>query len=290
MHEIEKKMRALEKELEYHSKRYYEDDAPEISDREYDMMFASLKALEEEYPSLASPTSPTKRVGGAVAERFEKVRHPVSMGSLQDVFSIEELSAYLEKTDGNALYTVECKIDGLSVLLTYEDGVLTLGATRGDGSYGEDVTLNVRTIKDVPLKLNRPIKRLLVRGEVYMPKAVFAELNAKREEKGETPFANPRNAAAGSLRQLDSALCAARKLSIFVFNLEECSEALPDSHKERLEFLEELGFKVSPIKELCRGASQVLEAVERISELRPTLRYRRCGNKDRQCSFKARDR
>lgn len=273
MHEIEKKMRALEKELEYHSKRYYEDDAPEISDREYDMIFASLKALEEEYPSLASPTSPTKRVGGAVAERFEKVRHPVSMGSLQDVFSIEELSAYLEKTDGNALYTVECKIDGLSVLLTYEDGVLTLGATRGDGSYGEDVTLNVRTIKDVPLKLNRPIKRLLVRGEVYMPKAVFAELNAKREEKGETPFANPRNAAAGSLRQLDSALCAARKLSIFVFNLEECSEALPDSHKERLEFLEELGFKVSPIKELCRGANQVIEAVERISELRPTLPY-----------------
>ncbi len=273
MHEVEKRMRELEKQLEYHSKRYYEEDSPEISDREYDMLFAELKRLEEENPSLASPASPTGRVGGAVAERFEKVRHPVTMGSLSDVFSIEELAAFVDKTAPDAEYVVECKIDGLSVLLTYEDGVLTLGATRGDGSYGEDVTFNVRTIKDLPLKLNRPIKRLLIRGEVYMPKAVFAALNEEREEKGETPFANPRNAAAGSLRQLDSALCAARKLSIFVFSLEECSEELPNSHKARLDYLEELGFKVSPVRELCRGTNQVIKAVEHISELRPSLPY-----------------
>ncbi len=273
MHEIEKRMRELEKQLEYHSKRYYEDDSPEISDREYDMMFAELKSLEEENPTLASPNSPTSRVGGAVAERFEKVRHPVSMGSLADVFSVEELVAFLDKTAPEATYTVECKIDGLSVLITYEDGVLVLGATRGDGTYGEDVTFNVRTIKDVPLKLKRPVKRLLVRGEIYMPKAVFAELNAAREEKGEVPFANPRNAAAGSLRQLDSALCASRRLSIFVFSLEECSEPLPNSHKERLDFLEELGFKVSPFRELCRGKDEVVKAIERISQLRPELPF-----------------
>ncbi len=273
MHEIEQRMRLLEKQLEYHSKKYYEDDEPEISDREYDMMFAELKSLEAEHPHLASPASPTGRVGGAVAERFEKVKHPVSMGSLMDVFSTEELEAYLDKTAPDALYTVECKIDGLSVLLTYENGVLTLGATRGDGSYGEDVTFNVRTIKDIPLKLSRPIERLLVRGEVYMPKAVFKELNAGREEKGETPFANPRNAAAGSLRQLDSALCASRKLSIFVFNLEECSEPLPDSHRARLDLLEELGFKVSPFRELCHGKAEVIKAVKRISEIRPDLPY-----------------
>lgn len=273
MHEIEREMRLLEEQLEYHSKRYYEEDAPEISDREYDMMFARLKSLEEQYPELASPTSPTGRVGGAVAERFEKVKHPVPMGSLTDVFSMAELEAYLDKTAPDADYTVECKIDGLSVLLTYEKGALVLGATRGDGSFGEDVTFNVRTIKDVPLKLSRPIERLLVRGEVYMPKAVFAALNEAREERGETPFANPRNAAAGSLRQLDSALCASRRLSIFVFSLEECSESLPQSHKARLDFLEELGFKVSPYRALCRGKAEAMAAVEEISRMRGDLPY-----------------
>lgn len=273
MYEIEREMRLLEEQLEYHSKKYYEEDTPEISDREYDMMFARLKALEEENPSLASPTSPTGRVGGAVAERFEKVRHPVSMGSLQDVFSMEELEAYLDKTAPDADYTVECKIDGLSILLTYEDGILVLGATRGDGVYGEDVTFNVRTIRDIPLRLNKPVKRLLVRGEVYMPKAVFSELNAKREENGESPFANPRNAAAGSLRQLDSALCASRRLSMFAFSLEECSEPLPDSHKARLDYLEELGFAVSPFRALCAGKAAAMAAVEKIAEMRNSLGY-----------------
>ncbi len=270
--EITKEMRSLEQSLEYHSKRYYEEDSPEISDREYDMMFARLKELEAKYPELASPSSPTQRVGGAVAEGFVKLRHAVPMGSLADVFSMEELEAFLDKNEA-ADYTVECKIDGLSVLLYYENGVFVRGATRGDGVFGEDVTSNLKTVKDIPLKLTRPIERLIVRGEVYMPKKVFASLNAEREEQGKPPFANPRNAAAGSLRQLDSALCAKRKLSVFIFCLEDCNEELPDSHKARLDMLEELGFTVSPYRKLCGSKAQVLSAVEEISEMRSSLPY-----------------
>ncbi len=272
MHEIEKEMRALEASLEYHSKRYYEEDAPEISDREYDMMFARLKSLEEQYPSLASPVSPTQRVGGAVAERFEKLRHEVPMGSLSDVFSMEELEAFLDKNEADE-YTVECKIDGLSVLLYYENGVFVKGATRGDGVFGEDVTANLKTVKNIPLKLPVNIEKLVVRGEAYMPKKVFAALNAEREEQGKSVFANPRNAAAGSLRQLDSALCAKRKLSVFVFSLEICSEDVPDSHKAMLDMLEGYGFAVSPYRKLCRGKAEVMSAVEEISESRSTLPY-----------------
>ncbi len=273
MHEeIIREMRDLESAIEYHSKRYYEEDAPEISDREYDLMFARLKSLEESYPQYASPSSPTHRVGGAVAERFEKVRHEVNMGSLQDVFSMDELDAFIEKTGRDLQYTVECKIDGLSVMLTYEDGVFVKGATRGDGTYGEDVTANLKTVKSIPLKLKRPVKRLLVRGEVYMPKAVFAAINAEREEKGQSVFANPRNAAAGSLRQLDSALCARRRLEIIVFSLELCSEEVPQSHKARLDLLEDLGFTVSPYRKLCSGDG-VRKAVEEISEMRPHLAF-----------------
>ncbi len=274
MHEeVIKEMRRLERELEYHSRRYYDEDAPEISDREYDMMFARLQQLEAEYPQHASPASPTKRVGGTVAERFNKVRLEVHMGSLQDVFSMEELSAFAKKIGEDLVYTVECKIDGLSVLLTYEDGVFIHGATRGDGIYGEDITDNLKTVKSIPLKLNTPVKRLVVRGEVYMPKPVFASLNEKREEEGETPFANPRNAAAGSLRQLDSALCAKRGLEIFVFSLEVCSEPLPQSHKARLDYLEGLGFAVNPYRKLCKGVAEAVAAVEEIGTLRPTLPY-----------------
>ncbi len=273
MHEeIIKEMRLLEEQLEYHSKRYYEEDAPEISDREYDEMFAHLKELEVLYPQYASQTSPTQRVGGAVAERFSKVRHEVNMGSLSDVFSMEELSAFVAKIGEALLYTVECKIDGLSVLLTYENGVFTLGATRGDGTYGEDVTANLKTVKSIPLKLSRPIEKLLVRGEVYMPKAVFAALNAEREEQGLSPFANPRNAAAGSLRQLDSALCARRGLEIIVFSLEYCSEPIPSGHKARLDFLEGLGFTVSPYRKQCVGQG-VAAAVEEISTMRQALAF-----------------
>lgn len=273
MHEeIIKEMRELEDSLVYHSKRYYEEDAPEISDRDYDMMFARLKELEGLYPQYASENSPTRRVGGAVAERFEKVRHEVNMGSLADVFSMEELDAFLEKTGKELLYTVECKIDGLSVLLTYENGVFVKGATRGDGTFGEDVTENLRTVKSIPLKLPTAIPKLLVRGEIYMPKKVFAALNRDREENGQAPFANPRNAAAGSLRQLDSALCARRGLEIIVFSLEMCSEPLPDGHRARLDYLEGLGFTVSPYRRLC-GGDEVAAAVKEISEMRPSLAF-----------------
>lgn len=271
-------MRELEKALEYHSKRYYEEDSPEISDYEYDAMFDRLKKLEEQYPQYASPTSMTHRVGGAVADRFEKVRHSVPMGSLTDVFSPEEVVAFCGKVKEaypQADFVVEAKIDGLSVSLTYENGVFVLGATRGDGDYGEDVTANLKTVRNIPLKLDieNPPETLVVRGETYMPKAVFASLNKQREEEGLPAFANPRNAAAGSLRQLDSRVCASRKLDIFVFNLQVSSEDIPDTHRACLDMLEEYGFTVSPFRVVCSTAEEVGEVIKQIGEQRSSLPY-----------------
>ena len=271
-------MRELEKALEYHSKRYYEDDDPEISDYEYDAMFDRLKKLEAQYPEYASPASITHRVGGAVAERFEKVRHNVSLGSLTDVFSPEEVVAFCSKVKeeySDAEFVVEAKIDGLSVALTYENGVFVLGATRGDGEYGEDVTANLKTVRNIPLKLDTavPPEKLVVRGEVYMPKSVFASLNRIREEEGQAVFANPRNAAAGSLRQLDSRVCASRKLDIFVFNLQESTGDIPLTHRETLDMLEEYGFTVSPFRAVCTTAEQVGEKINEIGEKRQSLPY-----------------
>ncbi len=275
---IEKEMRELEKALEYHSKRYYEDDSPEISDYEYDAMFDRLKKLEEQYPAFASPASITHRVGGAVAERFEKVRHTVPLGSLTDVFSPEEVVAFCAKVKEaypDADFVVEAKIDGLSVALTYENGVFALGATRGDGDYGEDVTANLKTVRNIPLKLNTPTppETLVVRGEVYMPKRVFALLNRVREEEGQAVFANPRNAAAGSLRQLDSRVCASRKLDIFVFNLQSSSGDIPVTHRGTLDMLEDYGFTVSPFRVVCNTAEEVGKIIEDIGEKRSTLPY-----------------
>jgi len=275
---IEKEMRELEKALEYHSKRYYEDDSPEISDYEYDAMFDRLKKLEEQYPAFASPASITHRVGGAVAERFEKVRHAVPLGSLTDVFSPEEVVAFCAKvkeTYPAADFVVEAKIDGLSVALTYENGVFVLGATRGDGDYGEDVTANLKTVRNIPLKLNTPAppETLVVRGEVYMPKSVFASLNRVREEEGQAVFANPRNAAAGSLRQLDSRVCASRKLDIFVFNLQQSTDDIPPTHRGTLDMLEDYGFTVSPFRQVCTTAEQVGNVIEEIGEKRSALPY-----------------
>lgn len=275
---IENEMRELEKALEYHSKRYYEDDDPEISDYEYDAMFDRLKKLEAQYPEYASPASITHRVGGAVAERFEKVRHNVSLGSLTDVFSPEEVVAFCSKVKeeySDAEFVVEAKIDGLSVALTYENGVFVLGATRGDGEYGEDVTANLKTVRNIPLKLDTavPPEKLVVRGEVYMPKSVFASLNRIREEEGQAVFANPRNAAAGSLRQLDSRVCASRKLDIFVFNLQESTGDIPLTHRETLDMLEEYGFTVSPFRAVCTTAEQVGEKINEIGEKRQSLPY-----------------
>lgn len=278
--QVKREMERLERELEKHARLYYELDAPVIEDSEYDRMFEALKRLEAEYPELASLTSPTHRVGGRVSQRFEKVRHSVPMGSLTDVFNEEELLAFgakLEEEFGPCEYVTEMKIDGLSVSLEYEHGVFVRGATRGDGIFGEDVTQNLRTIRSLPLKLKDSASQLIVRGEVYMPKQVFAALNMSREEQGRTPFANPRNAAAGSLRQLDSSLCAARKLELFVFNLQEYEHDDParrfSTHAETLEYLNSCGFTVSPVRETAVGMERAAETIRRIGEMRTSLGY-----------------
>ncbi len=273
--EIEREMRSLEETIEYNSRLYYELDAPIMQDEEYDAIFRRLTDLEREYPDLASPNSPTKRVGGKVSEKFEKVRHIVPMDSFGDIFSEEEIYDFVEKIKREypeADFIVERKFDGLSVSLEYENGVFKRGLTRGDGVFGEDVTENLRTVKSVPLKLKREVGHILVRGEVYMPRKVFAKLNEVREANGEKTFANPRNAAAGSLRQLDSKICAERGLEIFVFNLQSAEE-MPDRHSESLNMLTGLGFTVSQGGILCNTAEEVVSAVRAIGEKRPELPY-----------------
>ena len=279
--EVKNRIEYLVKTLEYNSKLYYEKDAPEISDYEYDALFRELVNLEEEYPEFASPSSPTKRVGGKALDRFEKVTHRVKMGSLTDVFSEDELIEFLEKcrqTLGEEPeYSVEPKIDGLSVSLIYENGVFVKGATRGDGEVGEDVTENLKTVRSIPLKLNEEIPYLNVRGEVYMPRSVFDELNGIREAEGLALFANPRNAAAGSLRQLDPKVAASRKLEIFVFNLQEGDiykdGRKPENHSETLGRLSELGFVTLEGREVLKGNENICSYVRKLGEARPDLPY-----------------
>ncbi len=251
MEQIQKRIEELRQTLRYHSIKYYVEDNPEISDFEYDALYRELQVLEEQYPEFDDALSPTKRVGGAVLDKFEKVEHKVPMQSLQDVFSREELFASLSKitdTCGKTLFDVEYKIDGLSVSLEYENGRFVRGSTRGDGVIGENITENLKTVGAIPLTLTEEIPFLEVRGEVYMPKKVFEEINAERETLGEPLFANPRNAAAGSLRQLDSSITAKRRLSIFVFNIQrlESDKYSFTSHKQSLDFLHKMGFVVSP--------------------------------------------
>ena len=278
--EAESRIKYLREQIAYNSKLYYENDAPVISDYEYDAMFRELTDLETEFPELDSPTSPTKRVGGKALDKFEKFTHNVQMGSLTDVFSYEELGDFIEKTDdilGDAEYSVEPKIDGLSVALIYENGKFVRGATRGDGFIGEDVTENLKTIKTIPLELTEPIPYLCVRGEVYMPRAVFEQLNKVREEEGLALFANPRNAAAGSLRQLDPKIAASRRLAIFVFNLQEgdiyTDGSKPLTHTETLERLAELGFTVLPETVKATGYDAVAKHVEYLGNRRPELSF-----------------
>lgn len=261
--------------VEYHSKRYYNDDAPEISDYEYDRLFETLKKLEEENPQFYDKKSPTSRVGGKALDKFEKVTHRVRLDSLTDVFSFEELERFVstvKETIKHPTFSVEPKIDGLSVALEYVDGKFTVGATRGDGDVGENVSDNIRTIRSIPLTLNG-VKNITVRGEVYMPRSVFDELNHEREEKGEQLMANPRNAAAGSLRQLDSAVTAKRKLDIFVFNLQESDEITSRSHTEILDTLSTLGFHVLEHRKLASTIEEIEEHINLIGSLRPTLPY-----------------
>ncbi len=272
---ISERIKELREKLLYHSKLYYVYDAPEISDYEYDMMFAELKKLEEENPEFFDPASPTQRVGGKALDKFEKVNHTVQMNSLSDVFSFDELRDFLmrmEEITPSLVYSVEPKIDGLSVALTYENGVFVRGATRGDGLVGEDVTQNIKTIFNVPMKLTENIPYLCVRGEVYMPRENFERVNAKREAQGQSLFANPRNAAAGSLRQLDPSIVASRGLDIFVFNYQEGDLSI-DSHTEMLDKLNDLGFKTIMNRLKTSNHDEIISHIEKIGEMREDLPY-----------------
>ena len=277
--EIFEKISKLRKELTYHARLYYVFDAPEISDYDYDMMFAELKRLEAENPEFFDPASPTQRVGGRPLDKFNKVTHTARMDSLSDVFSFDELRDFIEgvkKTAPEVVWSVEPKIDGLSVSLKYEKGVFVQGATRGDGVTGEDVTQNLRTVFSIPMALTEPLD-LTVRGEVYMPRAVFERINAKRESEGKALMANPRNAAAGSLRQLDPEITAKRGLDIFVFNFQEGDLYLdghaPESHTETLDRLAELGFSVVKMRVRANDADAVIEHIESIGRARESLPY-----------------
>ena len=253
--------------------RYYVLDDPTLPDFEYDRLLRELEDLEKTYPEYVLPDSPTKRVGGQAVNTFGEVTHAVPLMSLQDVFSMEELEDFLNRTKEalpNAAYSVEPKIDGLSVALEYEDGRFVRGATRGDGVVGEDVTENLKTIRSIPMTLENAPARLVVRGEVYMPKKTFRTLNAALEENGEKTFANPRNAAAGSLRQKDPKVTAKRKLDILVFNVQLAEGVTFTSHCETLEYLKSLRFKVIPYKKLS-DPKKIEEEILRINEEREKL-------------------
>lgn len=268
-------IQSLTQELEQANHRYYVLDDPTMSDYDYDMKLRRLEMLEAENPDLALPTSPTRRVGGQALSQFEKVEHPVPLESLQDVFSTQELAdfdAHLRLTFPDAEYTVEPKVDGLSVALEYVNGRFVRGATRGDGRIGEDVTENLKTIRSIPLQLENAPARLIVRGEVFMPQAVFQALNEQREKNGEPLFANPRNAAAGSLRQLDPKIAAARKLDILVFNLQLAEGATFQTHAQTLDYLRDLHFKVIPYS-VCRDMDTIAQKIAAIDEGRYTLGY-----------------
>lgn len=253
--------------------RYYVLDDPQMPDFEYDHLLRELEELEQAYPELASADSPTKRVGGEALSQFEKVVHPVPLMSLQDVFSEEELTEFLEKTmaaEPGAEFSVEPKIDGLSVALEYVDGQFVRGATRGDGNVGEDVTENLKTIQSIPMSVENAPPRLIVRGEVFMPKKSFEKLNARQEKEGKPLFANPRNAAAGSLRQLDPKIAAKRGLDIYIFNIQLVEGVEFDSHTQSLRYLKDLKFKTIPQKKLS-DVNAVVEEVAAINERRAAL-------------------
>lgn len=276
MAEIEKKIEELRKTIKYHSNRYYNDDAPEIEDYEYDMMMRELKKLEEQYPEFDTADSPTKKVGGVADNSFASVEHTVRMESLQDAFSKEELYEFanrVKESVNSPSFVVEPKIDGLSVSLEYRDGVFFRGSTRGNGDVGEDVSGNLRVIRNIPLKLNKPIPYIEVRGEVYMPKKSFEKVVDRQLINGEKPFKNPRNAAAGSLRQKDSKVAAMRGLDIFVFNIQQIEGVELHSHKESLDFIRELGFNTIPTYRRVTNFDDAIDEINRIGEARGSLEY-----------------
>lgn len=274
--EAKQRMDKLRQQLEYHNELYYNRDDPEISDYDYDMMMEELIRLEGEYPQFQDPLSPTQRVGGNTSNTFEPVVHPVQMGSLQDVFDLDGLRAFAKRVEEKVpdpVYVVEPKIDGLSVSLEYRDGVLAVGSTRGDGFVGEDVTANLRTVRSIPMRLKNPIPLLEVRGEVYMPRDSFRQVVEQQIEAGENPFKNPRNAAAGSLRQKNPAVTAKRKLDIFVFNLQRIEGEKVSGHKESLDMMARQGLRVVPFYNTFTDMEDVIREVERIGEQRGTLPF-----------------
>ena len=274
--DVQKEILQLRKEINHHSKLYYVYDAPVISDYDFDILMQRLKTLEAEHPELVTPDSPTQRVGGQALSQFTPVHHQVPLESLTDVFSYDELFAFGERMDSLIAeahdYTVEPKIDGLSMSLEYENGVFVRGATRGDGTTGEDVTENLRTVRSVPLRIENAPERLIVRGEVYMSKAVFEELNREREINGEALLANPRNAAAGSMRQLDPKVAASRKLDIICFNMQYTSGTPYETHAETLDAMRDMGFPVVPYK-VYDSLHDCVERIEWLGENRGDLPY-----------------
>lgn len=279
--------------INYHNKRYYEQDEPEIEDFEYDRLMQELIAIEEKYPEVLTPDSPTLRVGGKADNLFAPVEHPVPMESLQDGFGREDILAFDQRVRNvvsDPLYIVEPKIDGLSVSLEYEKGILVRGSTRGDGRTGEDVTANIRTIRTIPLKLETDLPLLEVRGEVYMPREVFMNLTAEQELNGEKTFKNPRNAAAGSLRQKNPKITGKRRLDIFVFNIQRVEGKELSSHKESLDFIKALGFHTIPFYTPCTDIEQALAEIERIGSIRGTLPFDIDGAVIKVDSFAQRDR
>lgn len=270
----EERIKELREKINYYSRLYYEEDNSPLSDYDFDMMMNELKKLEKENPSLISKDSPTQRVGGRAKSEFAKVNHEVPLQSLQDVFSFDELYEFDKriKESGKTNYCVETKIDGLSCALKYENGVLVQGATRGDGTVGEDVTKNVKTIKTIPHRLREPIN-ITVRGEVFISKDGFDKLNEEQEILGKPLFANARNAAAGSLRQLNSKITAKRPLDIYIFNVQKIENRAFNSHWEELNYLKDLGFNVVPFRKLCKNIDEAIIAINEIGDSREELTF-----------------
>ena len=275
--DAQKRMNELYALTSYYAKKYYDDDDPEISDFEYDMLMLELRNLEKDFPEFINKEGYTQHVGGSVKEGFKKVEHEVPLQSLLDVFTFDDLYKFDETVkkslpNQKVSYVVETKIDGLSTSLEYVDGIFVRGSTRGNGLVGEDVTDNLKTIKTIPKKLTEPIT-ITVRGEVFIGKKEFEQMNLEREENEEPLFANARNAAAGSLRQLDSSITASRPLDIYVFNVQKCDSIHFTSHAESLKYLKKLGFNVNPVVEECKNIPQAIEAIKRIGDNRDDLTF-----------------
>lgn len=273
--EAKKRLDELKTVIEKANRNYYDLDAPTLEDDEYDALMRELRGIEQQFPELLTEDSPSQRVGGTAQTTFEKVTHTVQMGSLQDVFDVSEVRDFYErvKAEGALEFTVEPKIDGLSVSLVYENGVLVQGSTRGDGFIGENITPNLKTIRSIPLNIPEKLPLLEVRGEVYMPKKSFGELCELQEKNGEPLPKNPRNAAAGSLRQKDSKITASRKLDIFCFNIQRIEGKELKTHSESLEFIEKMGFRVIPDIRVCHTLDEITERINEIGQMRQSLPF-----------------